>query len=195
MQVTEVTNFALIKQVQERLQKERTGIHLSDLDLCLKASYFRKLNPQPLSLKQVVLFAIGFGVQEYMYPEAEKSYTLDGIVCSPDANKIEVKTTRESMKNFDPLRHENWTMRTKGYCKVLGTLDYQLDVVFIIPAEVKTFHFQFTQNEIDLNWEQMLYRKQLLETAFTTNIPPMPDFHPDWLCKFCEHSGSCYSLG
>lgn len=193
MIATEVPHLEFVTNIQQELQKERVGIHLSDLDLCLKSSYYRKVNPQPLSMKQAVIFAIGLGVQQYMYPHAETTYECDGILCSPDANRVEVKTTRENAKNYaNGINHPHWIWRIKGYCHVLNVLDYYLDIVFVGTAEVKSYHLTFTQDEIDLMWEEALVRKSILANAFRTHEPPMPDFHPDWLCKYCEHSGNCY---
>lgn len=193
MQLTEIDNREFVNDITARLSKVREGIHLSDLEMCLKASFYRRVNPQPLTPEQAVMFSIGLGVQEYLYPGAEKSYTLDDIICSPDAKGIEVKTVRSHIKSFNPLDHPNWMWRTKGYCKVLGTTTFILDVIFVVSAQTRSWKLEFDQNEIDLMWEEAKLRRDILTKALATNTPPTLDFHPDWLCKKCEHAGTCWA--
>lgn len=194
MYFAEVDNRLFVERIMSRLSQKREGIHLSDLEMCLKASYFRRVNPQPLSVEQAIMFATGLGTQEYMYPKEEVTYELDGILCSPDAHAIEVKTYRGNPKGFSPANMPHWIWRMKGYCKVLGVNTYTLDVAFIMSNTAKSYQFEFTQNEIDLMWEEALIRKDIFARALTSNTPPTPDFHPDWLCKKCEHVGSCFAL-
>ena len=193
MLITEIDNREFVNDITARLSKTREGIHLSDLEMCLKASYYRRVNPQPLSPEQAVMFAIGLGVQEYLYPKAEITHNLDGILCSPDAHKIEVKTVRSSIKTFTPIDHPNWLWRTKGYCKVLNATDFTLDVIFVIAAVARSWKLEFTQNEIDLMWDEAKMRRDILAEALEKKIPPTVDFHPAWLCKKCEHAGACWA--
>ena len=58
MEIKEFVDTNLTVAIQARLQKPREGLHLSDLELCLKKSYYRKLSPQPISDKQGVMYAI-----------------------------------------------------------------------------------------------------------------------------------------
>jgi len=191
MEIKEFVDTNLTVAIQARLQRPREGLHLSDLELCLKKSYYRKLFPQPISDKQGVMYAIGFGVQQYLYPEPEKLYICDGINCSPDYYEgYEIKTTRAAIKNFNPCK-PHWLLRIKGYCKVLNRLDYVLSVVFLIPAEIRSWQFVFTQQEIEDNWSDVLFRSAILKDAFRDNQPPTPDFHEPWECKFCECAGFC----
>lgn len=192
MIVKSVVDTTVIDEILKRFQKERTGIHLSDLDLCLKKAYYRRLHPQPITPKQGIMYAIGYGVQEYLWPGEEVPLVVDGINCSPDSYKgNEVKTTRASMKNFDPLK-PHWLLRIKGYCKALGITKYLLSVIFLLPSELLTWEFHFTPEEIEENWKEVLMRRDILKLALETNSPPIPDFHQDWECKkYCECTGFC----
>lgn len=191
MKVTPVKDTILVDDILAKSNKERVGIHLSDLDYCLKKSYYRKLHPQPITEKQGIMFAIGYGVQNYLYDEKEVLIIVDEICCSPDYYKgIEIKTTRAGMKAFDPCKPQ-WLMRMMGYCKALGITEYLLSVIFVIPADIKSWRFSFTESEIEANWRQVLKRKEILETAFSFEIPPLIDYHQPWECKLCSYSGYC----
>ena len=190
MEYKEFEDISLIRAIQTRLNEPRIGIHLSDLDLCLKKAYYRKLDPQPISRKQAVLYAVGFGVQKWLYPEPEKLFIVDDIDCTPDYTGVEVKSTRAAIKNFDPCK-SHWLFRIMGYCKALGISSYVLSVVFVIPAEIRSWRFKFTSKEIEQNWQEALARRDILRIAFQKQQPPSPDFHQVWECKMCECSGFC----
>ena len=191
MEYSEFEDTQLTQAIKERLATTREGLHLSDLELCLKKSFYRKLHPQPISSEQAIMYAIGLSVQEYLYPKGETTLVVDGINCSPDYyGGVEVKTTRASMKSFDPCK-PHWLLRMKGYCKALNRTDYTLAVIFVIPAKIRSWWFQFTPEEIEENWQEVLQRGNILLEAFATNQSPTPDFHALWECRFCELSGFC----
>ena len=190
MQVKEYEDEAVSSDILAKFQDERKGIHLSDLDLCLKKAYYRRLHPQPITLDQAIMYIVGLSVQEYLYPNAETTYIVDGVSCSPDAPGLEMKSTRAAMKNFDPCK-PHWLMRMMGYCKVTGVLDWKLSVIFVIPAKMRSWHFYFNEAEIEDNWNEVLQRKAILEKAWEEGKPPSPDFHEQWECGKCELSGFC----
>lgn len=192
MVVTEIEDTQLVAEVQERLQgTPREGIHLSDLDLCLKKAYYRRLNPQPITPKQAWMYATGLGIEEYLYPTGKPVVIVDDVACSMDSDKgVEVKSTRGSMKNFEP-RKPHWLIRMMGYCHAFGITTMRLTVVFIIPADSRTWVFDFTPEEIEANWQEVLQRKAALEQAWKNGVPPTPDFHQEWECGKCELSGFC----
>jgi len=97
----ELVQQGLDNLVEEYSKEEReVGIHVSDLIYCLTKSYFEKTNPLPPTPDEVLLFAIGLGLQKVLIPTRFNSKTIvvDNIICSPDYNsregKAELKTTR-----------------------------------------------------------------------------------------------------
>ena len=193
MQVKEVSNRYIIEGVKKQLDKERIGIHLSDLDFCLKKAFYRKLNPKPLTDKEAIMYAVGYAVQEYIYPNQEKSVEVEGLRCSPDVFEkgIEVKTTRAGMRNFDPCK-PHWITRMMGYCYVTGKRTWVLDVVFVIPAEARSWEFTFSDLEIASNWKLVLQKKAILEKAFEDKEAPLLTFHQNWECGRCPFAGFCF---
>jgi len=192
MLVTEIEDTQLVNEIQQRLDVKREGIHLSDLELCLRKSYYRRLSPQPITPKQAWMYATGLGVENYLYPQDKPVTVVDRVACSMDyAYGVEIKSTRSSMKNFNPCK-PHWVFRMKGYCHAFGLTTFRLTVVFIIPADARTWIFDFTPEEIEDNWQQeVIRRRDILEQALKSGTPPVPDFHQDWECSRCELSGFC----
>jgi len=110
-------------------------------------------------------------------------WKLDGIYMSPDGEELseiivegkstycpkihEVKFTYKSTKTVgeteDSLRGQFlWMAQLKSYCKAAGTTLADLHVLFVcgdykfpIRPQLKRFRIEFTQEEIDINWELM----------------------------------------
>lgn len=192
MKVTEITNKHIADKITQRLIKERTGMHLSDLDLCLRRAYYKRMFPKPLTLKQAIMYALGYALQEYMYPQMEISVEVEGVFCSPDVWELgkEVKSTRAGIKIFDPAK-PHWISRMKGYCYVTGKRVWGLDVVFIIPSEVRSWEFEFTDQEVLDNWKVVQRKKGELEEAFKTKTAPLIPYNAEWECRSCEFAGYC----
>lgn len=132
-----IPNPELVQQIYnkiaERIVKERKGIHLSDLDLCLMKSYHRKMGySPPPSPQQLCLYISGFAFQEYLFKNSnEQEIVVDGVSCTPDVLPgIEVKSTRASMKKFKPEDMDHWVRRILGYCKALNRTEFDLVVFF-----------------------------------------------------------------
>ncbi len=115
---------------------------------------------------------------------------LDGIAGSPDgitplpdlpqyeglgdAVVDEFKFTYKSGRH--DINHPNykmWLWQIMAYCKMLGVLCARLHVLFVngcydyaapgLPCLYRIYCIQFTQDELDRNWEMLLTEKQALE--------------------------------
>lgn len=106
---------------------------------------------------------------------------LDGISMSPDGVEVphdgsfdfdlgtgiidEFKLTWKSSRK--PIEQQKmWLMQVKAYCKALPTLCARLHVVWVngdydykrpgMPPQYRVYHLQFTQEELDANWQMLL---------------------------------------
>lgn len=187
----------LLDLVRAKVVKERTGIHLSDLDLCLRKAYFRikKIAPEP-SDQQCLLYISGLAFQSFLLPTEEEVLTVDGINCSPDyidaEGLIEVKSTRQSSKKFHPEGMVHWTRRILGYMKALGLLEANLVVFFTAGdwsppfPQLLCWKATTTLTERETNWIGILNRKATLEYALEDGIPPSYDYTETWEGEYCE---------
>jgi hypothetical protein len=196
-------NDTLEEQVYANIRgavvKDRSGIHISDLIYCLRKAYFRKmkLSPPP-SNELCLLWLTGYSFQAYMFPsDKEITSIVDGVNCTPDIpTGIEVKSTRQSVRNFDFSTNIGWQRQILGYCKALGKLEYDLVVMFVCGNYAPPFpsigcwHICVEQEEVDANWSNVIEGKHLLESALESGIPPEPACQ-DWEWEYCENVEMC----
>lgn len=80
----------LLKKIEQREFRERTGVHCSDLIYCLNKQALRKLYPKPTNDDTLLLFSLGYSTQRWLtgqdrdVPEKEVDgiiVTLDALVC------------------------------------------------------------------------------------------------------------------
>lgn len=96
----------------------------------------------------------------YMTHDGE---SLDVVWSQGDHCLHEVKLTYKSTKTVGDLETQwMWVSQCKGYCKGLNTLVAYLHVLFVcgnykfpINPQLKVWRIEFTQEEIDDNWELM----------------------------------------
>lgn len=99
----------------------------------------------------------------------------DGIFCNPDGLGYdpldgktpaveEYKCTWRSMKRC-PTEDMKWMMQVKAYCHVLGTTVAVMHVLYLMGdykgsgPQGRTFRIEYTQEEIDDNWQVILDHK------------------------------------
>ena len=118
-------------------------IHLSDCTTfiysCSMKPYFRLTmdNPPPPKETGIVAMYSGQIYEDSLALIQPGEYkTANGIHCSidgrwKDGSMVEVKTTGENHKYFNPLTsHPDWTARNKGYCHAWGEDKLNLIVLF-----------------------------------------------------------------
>jgi len=185
--------------IRETAVEERTGIHLSDLIYCSRKAWFRKMGMSPPPTDdQCLLFLTGYAFQAYMFSKEEEVVVLvDGINCTPDVmSGIEVKSTRQSLRNFNLEESKGWKKQILGYCKALNTLEYDLVVMFVCGdykppfPKLECYHIVTTQEEVDRNWTVMLVRKDVLEESLDLTLIPSPDCE-EWEWQYCENIKMC----
>jgi hypothetical protein len=195
------------------IREKREGIHLSTLIYCLTRSYFDNCSTTPIvpTDEEVMLFALGWGLQDVLTPKGTSSPVLekDGIMYSPDFIfqladwRVELKTTRMSAKKGDERNFpETWIEYMKSGCFITKTNTYDLSVLFMMGhyappfPKIASYHFEFSDDELFANWEYILSRKQVYDEAIANNAPPDPFKYCklDWECKNCRYKLVCESI-
>ena len=149
-----------------KLKTKRTGIHLSTLVYCLTRSFFDHVTPIEPTDKEVMLFALGLGLQDILTPQQAEApvFEQDGVTFSPDFylpfnNKyVELKTTRTSLKKNKEKLPETWLEYIMGGCYMRKVTTYELSGLYMFgsysppfpelysetlrfePAEIALFH-------------------------------------------------------
>jgi len=199
--------------IRQRTQKERTGCHLSDLIYCNYKFFFRKTRKDlpPISNEQAMLFWSGYALQYFLKPfQATIPHHIDDIYLTPDIENAyfldfyiplaEVKTTRVNMARFDPSSKtvNHYIEQMMGYSKALDTNIAYLIVFFACGSynppfpSLKTWQFEFTKEEINKKWEEILGRRDVLDRAIKDLSLPTPHFMAfKKECDYCELVDIC----
>lgn len=85
-----------------KLKQKRVGVHLSTLVYCITRSFFDSVNPVEPTDEEVMLFALGLGLQAEFTPAEATTpvYEKDGITFSPDF--VLKLGTEIAVTNVDP---------------------------------------------------------------------------------------------
>jgi hypothetical protein len=196
----------IIKRVQQLNGVQRTaGIHMTELIYCLTAGYYERLSPLPYTRESAMTMALGIALERLIIPEEKRAEvgTCDGIDYSPDFwfrgdIPSELKTTRmSSNKTVTREFPETWMQQIMGYCYARKMLEYALATVHIMGnykppfPEILAVKFTFTQQELDNNWKNLLYRREVYLKAFAEQKPPAPTvWAMKWECQNCRYATS-----
>jgi len=200
---------------QYKIKEIREPNHLSSFVGCRTRTFFDQQQAIEPTDDEVMMFALGYGLQDVLTPEAveEGYYDYKGVLYRPDMNfeanpseiakLLEMKTTRRSAKYhyIDTEIPVTWTMYMKGGCKITGTTTYDLAVLYMMGNYAPPFpqlycdKFYFNQDEIDENWQIIMRNKEVLDNAIELGKPPEPFAHCfGWECKFCRYKLMCQVL-
>ena len=123
-----------------------------------------------------------FGLEEQRKKEIEETSgaiirpgecSLDGIYMTPDGINVrlfyihEWKATSIRAKNFSiPTRRLEWIWQVGAYCKVFGMTRGIIRVWFTgdFPQQVNQYVLDYTQQEIDDNWKNILDHYHFMRT-------------------------------
>ena len=209
----------ILQLIRERSWSDRTGLHFSDLNYCLRKPYYREKYPD-IAMEQekedtTLIFSLGHAWEYWLTRTDEHhEYKQDGITCTPDFSYREgeiweIKATYLSARK-DIREQTTWLRQCMAYCKVTGVTTF-----YIVPLHVmgtwdgiwkkkgenldrrrplmNVWRCEFTQEEIDVNWELGLHKKKLLEEAIATSNPMGNPMQEKWECGFClwQKKGIC----
>lgn len=190
------------------IKQKRVGIHLSTLIYCLTKQRYDLASPVEPTDAEVMLFALGFGLQDILTPPDATTPILekDGVTYSPDFvfkmpgyDLGEIKTTRASAKRADTFDFpETWVEYMKGGCYIRDTFTYDLSVLYMMGNYkppfpiIRSFRFEFTGLELDENWARLMDRKHIFVESIVKNylLPPFK-YNKEWECSYCRYKLIC----
>lgn len=186
------------------IRKQREGIHLSTIVYCLTSSYFDFTEYIQPTDEEVMLFALGYGLQDVLTPQEAEApvFQKDGIIYSPDFllkvddTYFEIKTTR--MSSNKPELPETWIEYIMGGCYIRDINEYELVIFFMMGnwkppfPKLRAETLRFTDEELQENWYRIIRRRNVLVDALTDKKPPTPkQFCKDWECPLIITKGHC----
>lgn len=112
---------------------------------------------------------------------------------------VELKTTRMSAKRGDSFDFpDTWLEYMKGGSYIQDSYSYDLSILFMMGyysppfPVIKSYHFEFNDEELNGNWEYLMERKKIYEDALSTGTPIPPYTQcKDWECKYCRYRLMC----
>jgi len=192
-----------------KIKEKREGIHLSTLVYCLTKSFFDQKSPIMPTDEEVMLFALGLGLQDVLTPKtaATPVFEKDGILYTPDfvfpidSRYVELKTTRTSLDKAKVALPETWIEYIMGGCYIRGINSYELATLYILGnykppfPQIYSETLVFEDEELQANWDNLLSRKKVYEGALESNLPPVPfSYNKEWECKSCRYKLQCEAI-
>lgn len=189
------------------IRQQRQGIHLSTVIYCLTRAYFDFTQYIQPTEEEVMLFALGYGLQDVLTPQEAEApvFEKDGITYSPDFmlkmndTYFEIKTTRMSIdKGYLP---DTWIEYIMGGCYIRDINEYELVVLYMMgnwkPPFPKIYAetLKFNQEEILVNWWNIIGRRNQLIGHLNDRTPPIPmGWCKEWECKYCRYKIVCDAI-
>lgn len=221
----QVSNSVIMQDLKNALYAEynqaRDGIHVSDINLCLRETVFRRIDPQKLTDREVGLFTVGRAIHDAIQTlakqnpnyEVEKEINLDigGLILRAHIDlfdkkrkiPIEAKTQRkkrltetgpEEPKPFNIeqlMMYMTLTDSDVGYIVYQMLLDYN--------NSFRVFEVRMTKQEREIMLQKMIddaFHLQMnidLKTPENTkHIALNPD--KNWKCQYCHYMNKCYDM-
>ena len=202
----QLKNYLLEQAVSEHLSEERQFPHVTECIYCLTKSWFKRLDPLPLTEDAIVKFSAGWVFEKvYISGLHTQVMCVDGIFLSPDFLHYagpntygELKSTRaRAPKASDtPDFPVTWLEQMKAYAHAVERLEWDVAVIYIIPATILAWRLHFTEDEVHENWVRILERKEVLTDHIKRLVQPTPyDWCKDWECKYgCEYTTRCEAI-
>lgn len=195
----------LLSEMMDWMSDDRKHPTLTDLIYCMTKSFmYSKDKNMQRSRKTKLFFLYGLGLEKaLLIMRGGKSLDITpshmGIQYHSDSliekDMIEAKSTRMGIKVEPDEFPMGWKRQAMGYCLAEGIKELDFAVMHIIQAEIQCWHVEFTQEELDTNWEWIMMRKPIWDRAEETGIPPRPfTTNEDWECKDCELLAYCKGM-
>ncbi len=163
-------------------------VHASHLDgLCPLQAYYEWTLPDvpPHDGNTLMNFCTGRMFEHQLATELPP-IVKDGIQLTLDDDLgedgiCELKFTKGYLKSFQMSKYPWWICRCKQYCKVREVDWMNLAVGFLNDVVLKAWRLEFTQEEIDSNWDTCLNRRDLLLESVRIKDPTILTWYKDAL--------------
>lgn len=222
-----IKNSKILTELKSALyveyNKEREGIHVSDILLCSRETVFRRINPSPITDRELGFFTVGRAIHEAVqqlakyFPkyeiEKEINYKVDGLTLkahidlydSQNNIPIEAKTVRSKRlgKAGEPEEPKPFNVeQLKMYMTLVnadvGFIIYQ----FLLEYEAfpfKIFEVRMTKEEREKMLEKMIDDSFHLQMNIDQKTPENTrhvffDENKKWKCQYCRFNQECTQM-
>lgn len=193
----------LLASLGEELQegsKDKPLPHLMELIQCLTKSYNNRMQPLPLTPKEIGFFTAGRAIEAFILAKAGSSsvqgehegvhYEVDFLHL--DGRIGELKSTRIHTNKSPEEFPDTWTKQVLGYMKCREQTQGVVAIFHIIPVELKTWEVEASEFDINENWTWIQQRKRTyMEHIAKLGTPTPFEYNEDWECKTCRYKLIC----
>ncbi len=208
-----VANWA-IGRIQKKMfegggDRSEDVLHASEIFSCFRKAIINRRTPATYSRDAVLMFAVGFAMQEWFLGPEEDGDEVWGVIFSKDAmvngQPMEFKTTRKSLEvyakddknkidksvpkiRFDPEDNDGWINRTRAYCASTGSKKAHILVFFLYQNDMSAWTLEFTDKELKETKEDVVRRRDILEKHLEEGTTPGVETRSwEGECNFCPH--------
>ena len=206
-----------MRQLRERMgTRDLNGpFHASEIFRCLRRTIRNRETPEDDSMESLLMFAIGFAMQEYFLGDEPDGIPVDGIVFSADkivdGRIFEFKTTRRSYERWPRIYDDkgkykldksegklvfspdlSWIVRTQAYSAANGIKTADVVVFFLYSNEIHDWTIEFTDEELTDIREEGVMRLNVLNRWHTgLSYPGVHTRIEDKECDYCPFKDEC----
>jgi CRISPR/Cas system-associated exonuclease Cas4 (RecB family) len=216
-----IKNSLLMQELKNSLythfNQERDGIHVSDINLCLRETVFRRIKPEPITDREVGFFTVGRAIHDSIQTlaksnpkyeiEKEINYEIDGITLKAhidlyDKEKnipIEAKTARsKEIEEPKPFQVEQLKMYMTLVDANIGYIIYQL-LLDYNDFPFRVFEVKMSKEEREQMLQKMLDDAYHLQMNIDQRTPEntrhiFNDETKKWKCSYCKYSQECQQM-
>jgi CRISPR/Cas system-associated exonuclease Cas4 (RecB family) len=221
---TLIKNSKIMRDLKTALcieyNKERDGIHVSDILLCQRETVFRRLYPQEIKDVEIGFFTVGRAIHEAIqqlakyFPkyevEKEINYEIDGITLKAHIDlydkenniPIEAKTVRSNKVSPTDEPKDFNVDQLKMYMSLVdadtGYLIYQLMLDYN-DFPFRVYEIKMTKEERKEMLENMVTDALNLQMNIDMKTPEKSkyvfyDESKKWKCKYCHFTEQCQDM-
>jgi len=189
---------AFLKGLEEQYSETREGIHVSDLIYCLREAYWRKVDPQTPSERQLGFYLDGArrhgALQALIDSPAEVGVEKWGVKGRIDlfwrGLPVEFKTTRAREGVPD-----HYLRQLAYYCCLLGVRKGYLVIHRLVGDPPFEFYsVEWTEEEMRGIEKELRERADLLREALEKGDPSMLPKGEPWKCRWCPYRQRCEEM-
>mgnify|MGYP001198890632 FL=1 len=183
---------------------DRTGVHVSDLTLCLRQTALSRKHPPVWDESTLYRFTMGRAMEKNFFSlfaptmtqelEVKKDGIEGHIDFGSDPVDFECKLTwsREPETSDALFESKFWWLEQAGaYTYMRGRTKMNFVICFLNPVpKIRCYQVEWEQSELDELWKRFLENKEYLEVKEVKGELPMKT-PLTWLCRGCAYKEVC----
>ena len=200
---------ALENEYEER---KREGIHYSELIYCPREALLRRIDPKPLTTREMMFFFIGECVHrgiEYLlkkhYPkdvETEKQVRYKGLIGTMDSVVNEMVCEYKTSWSTKPTLKQHYRDQCEGYMAMANTNDGLVMIVMLMwilkgqtPFQIHNLHMTEGDREKRLKWieDETKAYKIALDKKDWHIARHVIGSEMRWKCESCRYRSMCWT--